>query len=428
MPVPPKRRRGSPFRTAALLIALAALLGLAIVAAPRSKTAPEPSSAPRVDGDNAPAPGQVAPALPARPASSRRRIPLPDGGFAEAFDPHDTPMVPPPLPSAFPYPPGSQPLTEGTDPATQPKEDDVVDPKQGISVIFGPRVAVVHPDDPIVIDMEVRNRLGADIPVTDTVARFRPDNSDIEKGPWFSVPMVDDGSGRDLAAGDLHYTATFLPSADQKAAFLVAGPHVFLDVGFQPPGGEGPRKFSTVMEYSREPNASLNGKYTDALDQGSLVINAGVTVKVAGQYRVIGSLYGAGQAIAFAQDNASLGVGDTTLPLSFFGKILHDKGIDGPYVLRFAMLFEHAQTGDIPGETVDPAYTTQGYAAASFSDAPYVKPAPSFAVVDMNSPSQQGKPGPVISAEENANLAKTTPSIGPEPTGRGPRPIPTGTK
>lgn len=428
MPVIPKRRHGSPLRTVGLLIALAVLLGLAIVAAPRSKTAPEPP-APRADSDNAPAaPGPAAPGLPPRPASSRRRVALPDGGFAEPFEPHDTPIVPPALPSAFPYPPGSQPLTEGSNPATQPKEDDVVDPKTGIRVVFGPRIAVVHPDDPLVIDMQVINQLGANIPVADTVARFRPDNSDIEKGPWFSVPLVDDGSGRDLVAGDLKYTATFQPASDQKAALLAAGVHVFLDVGFLVPGSEGPRKFSTVMEYSREPNASLNGKYTDALDQGSLVINAGVTVKVAGQYRVIGSLYGAGEAIAFAQNMATLGVGDTTIPLLFFGKILHDKGIDGPYVLRFAMLFEHALTGDIPGETVDPAYTTQAYSAQAFSDASYVKPAPSFEVVDMNSPSQQGKPGPVISAEENANLAKATPSIGPDPTNRPPRPTPTGTK
>jgi hypothetical protein len=422
----PKRRKGTTLRIVATLIALALLVGLVLVVAPRSKTAPEPTRL----VDNAPEQPGPSPTLPPRTTPTERpRVRLPDGGYAEPVDPHDTPAVPPPRPAGrFPYPPGSQPLTEGTNPATQPPEDDVIDPEQGDRVVFGPRVAVVHPEDPLVIDLQVLNRLGAAMPIGDGVARFRPDGSDIEKGPWFSVPLVDDGSGRDLAASDQHYTATFQPSSDQKAALLSAGTHVFVDVGFTPPGGKVLRRFSTVMQYSREPDATLSGKYTDALDQGSLVINAGVTVTVAGQYRIIGSLYGGGQAIAFAQKATTLAVGDGTIPLLFFGKILHDKGIDGPYELRFVMLFEHEPTGDVPGDTVDPAYTTQAYSAKSFSDAPYVAPAPSFEVVDMNSPSQQGKPPALISASDNQNLLNTTPTIKADPTNSPPRVAPTGTK
>ena len=396
MPVTPKRRKGSPFRTVGLVMALAALLGLVLLVAPRSKTAPEPKPG-RAEADNAPvAPGPAAPGMPPRPASSRRRMPLPDGGFAEAFDPHDTPIVPPALPSAFPYPPGSQPLTEGTDPATQPREDDVVDPKKGISVNFGPRVAVVHPDDPL------RDRHGGPKPAGRPHPggrRGRALPSRQQRHREGAMVLGADGRrriGRDLAAGDLKYTATFLPTAEQKAAFLAAGVHVYLDVGFQPPGGEGPRKFSTVMEYSREPNASLNGRYTDALQQGSLVIEAGVTVKVAGQYRVIGSLYGAGQGDRLRAEQRVAGRGRHDDPAAVLRQDPARQG--GRRAVRAALrdALRARADGDIPGETVDPAYTTQAYAAAGFSDAPYVKPAPTFEVVDMNSPSQQGKPGPVI--------------------------------
>jgi hypothetical protein len=357
-------------------------------------------------------------------------VKLPDGGYEEPFDPQDTPVTPPARPGRFPYPPGSLPLVQGTSPSAQPPEDDTIDPKTGDHVVFGPRFAFVHPDDPLVIDLQLLNKLNANMPVADGVARFRPDGSDVDKGPWFTVALVDDGSGADLAAGDLHYTATFQPDAAQKAALLRGGTHVFVDVGFSPPNGNGLRRFSTVMEYSREPDATLSGKYTDAFDRGSLVIDAGVTVTAAGQFRVVGSLYGAGQAIGFASNTATLGVGEGSIPLLFFGKILHDKGIDGPYELRFVLLTQHLPDGnDLPGDTVDPAYTTQSYSARAFSDAAYAPPADTYAKVDNSDPSQQDKPPPVISAAENAKLLNEPPPINADPAnGRQHPTVPVSTK
>jgi hypothetical protein len=341
----------------------------------------------------------------------------------------DTPGRPPPLPSArFPYPPGSQPLTEGSNPALQPKEDEPVDADKGIRCIFGPRVAVVHPPDPLVIDLEVQNNLGADLPIGDGVARFRTEQADPQKGPWIETPFVDDGSGRDLAAGDRKYTATLAPTDDQNAVLLHGGVHLYVQVTFQAPEGLGARKYVTTMEYSRRPDGNINGKYADRVDQGSLVIDVGVTTTVAAEYRVIGSLYGGQNAIAFASKSMQLGVGDATIPLLFFGKILHDRGIDGPYELRYVMLSEHVGPDEIPGETVDPAYTTQPYAARSFSDAAYVPPAPSFAVVDQNSPSQQDKPPPLFSQSQRENLRGPMAPIRPDPVNQGPQPVPTGTK
>ncbi len=339
----------------------------------------------------APPPATGAPA-PAASGSARRD---PWGADDSMYSSH--------LPSAaYPYPPGSQPLTEGTNPAKQDKEEMPLDPREGITVIFGPRIAVVHPPDPMVIDLEVRNRLGARLPVTNAVARFRADRTDPKTGPWFTATFVDDGSGADLAAGDSAFTATYLPADDAKTAFSKGGSHVYVEVTFECPAAvanPGPHTFPTTMTYSREPDASLNGKYTDDVENGSLVVNAGVTAKQAGSYRVIASLYGndGQQAIAFASQTAQLGVGDGSIPLLFFGKILYDRGIDGPYQVRYAMLFEELPGLDvIPGDTVDPAYTTKAYRARDFAAASYVEPAPSFPVVDMNSPSQQNKPPPLF--------------------------------
>jgi hypothetical protein len=422
-------RQGGDGRRRTLLIAaaiaVAALLGLVVCVAPRSSAPPEPVA-------------QVVP-KPPPPARPTDRSPggatnggpsgAGDASAFTAFDPHDMPVIPPPGPSArFPYPPGSQAVTEGFNPATQPQEDDPVDAEKGIHCIFGPRVAVVHPPDPLVIDLEVKNNLGADLPISDGVARFRTEQGDPKKGPWITTPFVDDGSGRDLAGGDHKYTATLVPTDDQRTTLLAGGVHLYVEVDFQAPHGLGARDYVTTMQYSRKPDGTLNGKYAESVDQGSLVISVGVTTTVAAEYRVIGTLYGGEAAITFASKSAQLGVGEGTIPLLFFGKILHDRGIDGPYVLRYAMLYEHLGRDDIPGDTVDPAYTTQPYRARSFSDAPYVPAAPTFEVVDQNSPSQQGKPPPLFTDNDRQNLRGPTAPIKPDPPNAPAQPVPTGTK
>ncbi len=324
------------------------------------------------------------------------------------------------------YPPGSQPLTEGVDPMMQPRETNPVDAKTGISVSFGPRVAVVHPPDPLVIDLEVTDKSGQRLPISDGVVRFRPDGTTPEAGPWYSTPLVDDGSGRDLARDDLQYSATFAPTAEQKAALFAGGSHVYVEVQFEAPNSLGRRLYATAMQYSRQPSASLNGKYKDAIEGGSLVVQAGVTAKAAGNYRLIASLYGPDgeQALAFASKAAHLEQGDGWIPLLFFGKILHDGGIDGPYELRYLMLSEEIVGVDvIPGQTVDHAYKTKGYAAGDFSADPYAAPAPTFPIVDMNSPSQQDKPPPAFGAQDRSGKAGTSapfvtrPGEAPAPTG-----------
>jgi hypothetical protein len=317
-------------------------------------------------------------------------------------------------PGRSPYPPGSQPLTEGTDPATQPKGEAPISPGDGITCLYGPRVAVVHPPDPLVIDLEVKNRLGARMPITNAVVRFRPDRSD-PKAPWFESPLVDDGTDKDFVAGDFQYTATYFPTDEQKAAIFKGGSHVFVEVRFEAPKGLGPRVFPAVMEYSRLPNATLTGTYADAVVDGSLVITADVNATQAGQYRLIGSLYVAGteSAIAVASKQVQLDTGDGTIPLLYFGKILYDRGLNGPYELRYVMLFEETVGQEsIPGVTVDHAYTTRRYSARDFSAASYVEPPPTFENVDRFSLSEQGKPAPLL---------------GDDLTGQAPTALPTAT-
>jgi hypothetical protein len=417
----PKRKRASVGALALLALVAIGLLFFLGDRGPSKKTS-EPAAS-----DTASAPVVGGPRFGNRNAQGGASSQPGAGGDVADAEPAASalsgPTNLPPGPS--PYPPGSQPLTEGVDPATHPKDTVPISPGDGISCIWGPRVAIVHPDDPMVIDLEVHNNLDALMPIGQGVARFRPDRTDAKEGPWYEAPFVDDGTGKDLAGADRKYTATFQPNADQRAAIFKGGSHVFVEVFFEAPNGLGPRRFPTVMEYSRRPNASLNGKYSDDVVGGSLVVNAGVKADKAGDYRVIASLYAAGTqtAIAFASKTAHLESGDGNVPLLFFGKILYDKGVDGPYELRYVMLFEEILGVDsIAGDTVDHAYTTRSYRARNFSAGSYEAPAPTFAHVDRNSPSQQGKPPPLLGDDlaPGSSGTKPIPSTGtiaaPTPT------------
>jgi hypothetical protein len=299
----------------------------------------------------------------------------------------------PALPGPSPYPPGSQPLTEGSDPATTVAEDDPVDTDSGIHVVFGPRLDVVHPPDPIVIDLQVLDRAGHRLPITNGRAYFRSDRDTAASGTGAHVAFVDDGSGADRKASDLAFTATFTPADRSLMRF-----RTFVEVAFDAPHGLGERRYSASVQYTPRPQAELDGEYSDALEGGSLVVRVGVAVTTAARYKVIGSLYGGDSAIAFAQNAIELDAGRGSIPLSFFGKILHDRGLDGPYVLRYVMLFEEFPDQGIywPGVTADRAYTTRAYRTADFSPESYAEPASTEPPITAQSPSQQGKPPPMF--------------------------------
>lgn len=298
-------------------------------------------------------------------------------------DEHEAPAIAPPSP----YPPGSQPLTEGSDPALSVAEDNPVDAEAGIHVVFGPRRDVVHPPDPIVLDLAVYDRDGHALPVGNPRAYFRNERDTEATGTGPHVAFSDNGKHQ--------YVATFLPTqGDQKAIMRF---RTFVEVAFDAPDKLGERHYSASVQYTPSPHAVLDGEWKDAMDNGSLVVQAGVEATQPGQYKVIASLYAGDTAIAFAQNSVALPAGRGFVPLTFFGKILHDKALPGPYELRFAMLFEEFPAEGIywPGVTVDHAYRTKDYAGGDFSPQPYVEPARPDEV-NAQSPSQQGKPGPLF--------------------------------
>lgn len=330
---------------------------------------------------------------PPAPVAAHRAAPTGSGTVADlppevAPLPLDEPtQAAPGLPGASPYPPGSQPLTEGSDPARSVAEDDPVDADSGVHVVFGPRRDVVHPPEPIVIDLEVLDRAGHRLPIGNARAYFRNERDTAATGTGARVAFVDEGK--------LGYVARFAPTPTEQQQIMRF--RTFVEVAFDAPNHLGERHYSASVQYTPRPKAELDGTYSDAIVDGSLVVQAGVAVAEAGRYKLIASLYAGDQAIAFAQSAGELEVGHRSLALTFFGKILHDRELDGPYTLRYAMLFEEFPAQGIywPGTTVDPAYTTRAYKWTELSAAPYVEPAPTGPPVTAESPSQQGKPPPL---------------------------------
>jgi Domain of unknown function (DUF4785) C-terminal domain len=412
MPGPAPRPRARLLGALIALVALGALLLWWLARGPaRAPDAAGAGGSPTGPVAGGPAQASAMPSVPVAPPG-----PHPDRG------PAAEPMVPLGPTAAPAYPPGSQPLTEGTDPALSVPEDDPVDSDHphAIRAIFSARRDVVHPPDPLVFDLKVVDATGKHLPVTGAYARFRSERASPEAGPWFRADFTDDGRGADRAAGDLSYTVTFRPSRSEQEALL--GFRLFVEIGFDAPDGLGPRVYGGSVMYTELPHGHLDGHFTEAVVDGSLVIGAGVTVDEPGRFKVIASLYAAdGQrAIAFAQHSMQLEAGARSVPLTFFGKILHDAGIDGPYVLRYMMLFEdHPDRGTYaPGVTVDPAYTTHAYEAASFSPEPYQPPPPTGPVITATSPSQQGKPPPMFGAADRARgsvFAPATSTPAPDP-------------
>jgi len=183
------------------------------------------------------------------------------------------------------------------------------------------------------------------------------------------IEYNDSALDADREAGDLVYTARVSAAvADNLAggAYLVRVRAVSAD------GGQ--RGGATGFLYSR-PSAQLTGRYRDAISGGNLELQAEVEVQEAGRFHIEGTLYAqAGAPLAWAQNAAVLTPGTHWIPLSFFGLILHERGEDGPYVLRFVALSTTTSMPSAKNRLVENAHVTGAYRARDFSDRPYDDP------------------------------------------------------
>jgi hypothetical protein len=189
--------------------------------------------------------------------------------------------------------------------------------------------------------------------------------------PLAALTFRDDGSDGDQIAGDYIYTARFDGGADfapdLSESFLVRV------VGDATTGEQ--RIAVTNFLYSN-PHARLTGNYRDARIDGNLVVDAELDVLRAGRFYLQATLYDAAgrRGIGEAHAAAELPAGDQWMRLVFFGRVLAESGIDGPYLLRFVALATTTAMPNAKNRVVENAYVTAPYRAADFSDAPYDDP------------------------------------------------------
>jgi hypothetical protein len=100
------------------------------------------------------------------------------------------------------------------------------------------------------------------------------------------------------------------------------------------PGQEESRSLSFFYTPEAAIPARFTGQFRDALEDGSLVIYAGIDVVKAGHYVIDVNLYGpADEPVMFSRHKDPLPAGRSEVRLLFFGKALRDRGVAPPFHL-----------------------------------------------------------------------------------------------
>ena len=226
-------------------------------------------------------------------------------------------------------------------------------------------------DEPAVLYAEVRHldterRLPAKI--TGTMKKLIGGGS---REPFGALAYRDDGEGGDQIAGDLIYTAVV--RAGDVPAKLLEGQ---IDLEVSATLADGRQRFVLSVFRMGSPGARLTGKFTDHLEEGHLMLDAGVIVDKPGRYHLQGGLVSAtGELIAWSQNAVVLATGTSTMRLRFFGLAFRDANIAGPYRLSFVSIAETERRPVLQGPVLRDAYTTAAYKVSDFSDQPNHDPA-----------------------------------------------------
>lgn len=138
----------------------------------------------------------------------------------------------------------------------------------------------------------------------------------------------DDGQNGDQTAGDLIYTIQFTPSRSDWGDIAVETEFLILNE-------KKPALVSMLTSFFSSPvaPAHFTGRVYEELKEGSLILSVELEVRIAGRYRVLGNLKGPEGAIAYSKEEIRLEPGTRLVPLQFYGKILRDNALDGPYTL-----------------------------------------------------------------------------------------------
>ncbi len=189
--------------------------------------------------------------------------------------------------------------------------------------------------------------------------------------PLGEFVYLDDGMPPDVQAGDgIGSAEIFLPSEalpDLSASYLVKVRALTMD---------GEERLAAMSFQYAVPHAQPTGNYRDRVVDGSLFVGVEIDVARAGRFHLEGTLYGVDgeQKIAWAQAAAELPPGTHWVDLPFYGLVLHEQGMDGPYLLRYLALSTTSDMPNAKNRLVENAHVTAAYRVGTFTDAAYDDP------------------------------------------------------
>ncbi len=268
------------------------------------------------------------------------------------------------------YPRSAQPLlTNDADPIVRDREVSAVESRgrngaEPTLRVFPAAMGFESPEPAVVYaELTMRGR-----PVS--AKEIRGTLTTEELVPLGDVLFHDDGVGGDAVAGDGRYTVVF--PGDKLGGALSKSYLVQVEATL---AGDEPRKGAASFLYA-SPDAHLTGNYRDVVVDGSLVVGVEIEVTSAGRFHVEATLYGPDgvEKVAWAQAAQWLEPGTHWLDLGYYGLILRERGIDGPYVLRYVALSTTTEMPNAKNRVAENAYRTGAYQATAFSDRPYEDP------------------------------------------------------
>lgn len=190
-------------------------------------------------------------------------------------------------------------------------------------------------------------------------------------GEVFEVAFHDDGQDGDAQAGDRVLSTRFVPADKKELAHASAArieAYVVID---------GADRRQLVRDFVFAPREVLEVRALhDRAKDGSLVATVDCEVHEQGVYTFYANLLaGDGAPIAMTKLSFPLEPGKRSVDLTFFGKVIADRGLAGPYTIKDVHGLRRSEHGE-PDVwwTYAPAYQTAPYAASDFSSAEWNDP------------------------------------------------------
>ncbi len=251
------------------------------------------------------------------------------------------------------YPPYSRPLYSGmvdlTDPfnAERPPVGVIQNPAQGcasgpdgmpkceknaelsdVQCEMTPEKSVVVGKHDLKVFLRCFNKEGVNLPVTGITPRiYRM----LYRAVYPSLPPIssgDDGANGDVRAGDHIYTFLIRPTSEDWG-------QMYLEVDMEVKG----LRHNQRASWMGTPHivAQFNTPVQDRLRDGHLIISIPVSIYKAGYYEFEANLQeknGDQRLVASSTFEGELEAGNRTIEFVFWGKVIRDRHIDGPYVVR----------------------------------------------------------------------------------------------